>query len=76
MINLYLLISLMILPKAYPDGVQRGPEENKYDRIYPLYQNQERIPFLSPILALSSRLLLATSYPIPDLRSSVLPWPG
>jgi len=43
----------MILPKAYPGGIQRRPGGNKYDRIYPLYQNQERLPFLSRILSLS-----------------------
>jgi hypothetical protein len=57
MINLYLLISLMILPKAYPDGVRIGRGDNKYVRIYHycLYQNQERLPFLILILALSGR---------------------
>jgi len=64
MINLYLPISLMILPKAYPDEVRIGQGENKYDRTYRygLYQNQERLAFLILILSLSGRLLLATSY--------------
>jgi len=55
MINLYSLISLMILPRAYPDGVRIEPGENKYVRIYHyrLYQNRERLPFLNLILALS-----------------------
>jgi len=63
MINLCLLISLMILPKAYPDGVRIAPGENKYNRIchYYLYQNQERLPFLILILTLLGWLLLATS---------------
>ena len=51
MINLYLLISLMILPRAYPGEVRIGPGGNKYVRIYHyyLYQNQERLPFLSSV---------------------------
>ena len=60
MINLYLLISLMILPNTYPDGVRVGPGENKYVRIYHycLYQNREIIfSNLSLILSLSGRFL-------------------
>ncbi|MBA7480538.1 hypothetical protein ES707_16000 [subsurface metagenome] len=55
-INLYSLISLMILPRAYPDEVRIGPGENKYDRTYRygLYQNQERLPFLILILTLKN----------------------
>ena len=59
MINLYSLISLMILPKAYPGEARIEPGGNRYDRIYHyrLYQNQKKLPFLNLILALSGWLI-------------------